>query len=84
MDIFINVHLNQELYFLEEMIHDIVDWLKDDTFRLINKMNYVTTWAKSVITAQEYGNKGQNLFDQATFKASDSYMSMFCFLTFFF
>lgn len=46
-------------------------------------MNYVTTRPKTVITAQEYENKGCFFFDEATFKTSIYYMFMFYFLTLF-
>lgn len=64
------------------MINDIVDWLKGDTFCLINNMNYVTTWPKSVIIAQEFENKGQAFLDEALFKTSNNYMFMIYFLTY--
>lgn len=78
MDIYINIHSNQEIYFLEEMIHDIVYWLQDDTSCLINKKNYITTRPKTVIT-----NKGWSVIDEGTSKTSDYYMFIF-YLTFFF
>lgn len=44
--LYINVHSNQEVYFLEEVINDIVCWLKDESSCLINKMNYEATRTK--------------------------------------
>lgn len=65
---------SKKINFLEEMISDIVNWPKCDTFCLINKMNYVTTWPKSIIIAQVYENNGQPFLDLVKFKTSDNYM----------
>lgn len=57
VDININVHLNQEIYFLEEMIHDIVHWLEDDTSCLINKMNYASMKTKADLSLMKQISK---------------------------